>query len=112
MEAVAKARHLRSSQNRLRQVADLIRGQEVEQALSILHGLKPVKKGARMIDKVLKSAISNFQSASEGAKSKGLRVKTVLIDQGPLMKRIRPRAQGRAFRIEKKLSHITLVVSD
>jgi large subunit ribosomal protein L22 len=113
MEATAKAKYLRSSTNRMRQVADLVRGKSVESASAILFGLGPRKKSARMVEKVLKSAVSNWQVKNEGeARGKVLLVKSVTVDAGPLVKRIRPRAQGRAFRIEKKLSHLTVVVSD
>jgi large subunit ribosomal protein L22 len=113
MEATAKAKYLRSSTNRMRQVADLIRGKSVEAASAILFGLGPRKKAARMVEKVLKSAVSNWQVKQEGGtRGKSLTVKAVAVDAGPLVKRIRPRAQGRAFRIEKKLSHLTVVVSD
>jgi large subunit ribosomal protein L22 len=113
MEATAKAKYLRSSTNRMRQVADLIRGQSVEAASAILFGLGPRKKSARMVEKVLKSAVANWQVKQEGGvRGKVLTVKSVTVDAGPLVKRIRPRAQGRAFRIEKKLSHLTVVVSD
>ncbi len=113
MEATAKAKYLRSSTNRMRQVADLVRGKSVESASAILFGLGPRKKSARMVEKVLKSAVANWQVKNEGAgRGKQLTVKSVTVDAGPLVKRIRPRAQGRAFRIEKKLSHLTVVVSD
>jgi large subunit ribosomal protein L22 len=68
-----------------------------------------------MLEKVLKSAVANYQVKADVAgagKAKNLVVKTVTVDAGPLMKRIRAHAQGRAFRIEKKLSHLTIVVSD
>jgi large subunit ribosomal protein L22 len=112
MDAIAKAKYLRSSTNRLRQVADMIRGQSVESALGVLYGLRMRKKAAVLMDKVLKSAVANFQVKEPNTRGKALTVKTVTVDAGPLVKRIRPRAQGRAFRIEKKLSHVTVVVSD
>ena len=114
MEALAKAKYLHTSTNRMRQVADMVRGKPVEAALGILFGLKIRKKSARMLDKVLKSAVANFNVKNENnaAKTKNLKIKSVTVDAGPLVKRIRPRAQGRAFRIEKKLSHLTVVVSD
>jgi large subunit ribosomal protein L22 len=67
-----------------------------------------------MVEKVLKSAVANFNVKGEasGSKAKGLKVKTITVDAGPLIKRIRAHAQGRANRIEKKLSHLTVVVSD
>ena len=96
MEAIAKGKYLRTSTNRMRQVADMVRGKPVDVALGILHGLGLKKKSARMVDAVLKSAVANFNT----------------VDAGPLIKRIRAHAQGRANRIEKKLSHLTVVVSD
>lgn len=113
MEATAKSKYLRSSTNRMRQVAELIRGKTVESASAILFGLGPRKKSARMVEKTLKSAVANWQVKQDGGiRGKLLVVKSVTVDAGPLIKRIRPRAQGRAFRIEKKLSHLTVVVSD
>lgn len=114
MEAIAKASYLRTSTNRMRLVADQIRGQSVESALNILYGLTIQKKAARMMDKVLKTALANYQVKAGAASTRGrnLKVKTVMVDAGPLIKRIRAHAQGRAFRIEKKLSHVTLVVAD
>ena len=115
MEAIAKGKYLRSSSLRLRQVADMVRGKPVESALGILYGLSLKKKSSVMLEKVLKSAVANYQVKADAAgagKAKNLVVKTVTVDAGPLMKRIRAHAQGRAFRIEKKLSHLTIVVSD
>ena len=115
MEAIAKGQYLRSSTLRMRQVADMVRGKPVETALGVLYGLSLKKKSAVMLEKVLKSAVANYQVKSDAAgagKAKNLVVKTVTVDAGPLMKRIRAHAQGRAFRIEKKLSHLTIIVSD
>jgi large subunit ribosomal protein L22 len=114
MESVAKGNYLRSSTNRMRQVADMVRGKPVDSALAILLGLGMKKKSARMVEKVLKSAVANFgvKSEASGNKAKNLTVKTITVDAGPLMKRIRAHAQGRANRIEKKMSHLTVVVSD
>jgi large subunit ribosomal protein L22 len=115
MEALAKGQYLRSSTLRMRQVADLVRGKPVEAALGLLYGLSLRKKSAKMVEKVLKSAVANYQVKLDTAgagKAKNLVVKTITVDAGPLMKRIRAHAQGRAFRIEKKLSHLTVVVSD
>ena len=86
----------------------------MDSALAILLGLGMKKKSARMVEKVLKSAVANFgvKSEASGSKAKNLTVKTITVDAGPLIKRIRAHAQGRANRIEKKLSHLTVVVSD
>lgn len=114
MEALAKSLHVRSSAPKLRIVAKHLKGAGVNQALITLHSLSRRNKGAYLIEKTLKSALANFQvkDAEGTADLDRLKIKTVMIDEGPLMKRIRPHAQGRAFRILKKLSHITVVVSD
>ena len=112
MESIAKGMYLRSSTNRMRQVADMVRGKPVDSALAILFGLGAKKKSARMVEKVLKSAVANYGVKAESGKAKNLMVKTITVDAGPLIKRIRAHAQGRANRIEKKLSHLTVVVSD
>jgi large subunit ribosomal protein L22 len=90
-------------------VADQIRGEPVGKALQIL-AFSP-KKGAAIIKKVLESAIANAEH-NEGADVDELSVKTIFVDQGPTMKRIQPRAKGRANRILKRTSHITIKVSD
>lgn len=114
MEALAKSTFVRSGTQKLRIVAKHIRGEDVNKALVTLRALSRQNKGAYMLEKTLSSAVANFQvKNSEGsADVERLKVKTVMIDEGPLMKRIRPHAQGRAFRILKKMSHITVVVSD
>lgn len=114
MEALAKSTFVRSSSPKLRIVAKHIRGVGVNQALVTLHSLSRRNKGAYLLEKCLKSAVANFQvKDAEGVSDiDRLKVKTVMIDEGPLLKRIRPHAQGRAFRILKKMSHITVVVSD
>ncbi|HNY32192.1 MAG TPA: 50S ribosomal protein L22 [Fibrobacteria bacterium] len=114
MQALAKSTFVRSSSPKLRIVAKHIRGVDVNQALVTLRALSRRNKGAYLLEKTLSSAVANFQvKNSEGtADVERLKVKTVMIDEGPLMKRIRPHAQGRAFRILKKMSHITVVVSD
>jgi len=113
MEAKSVAKYLHSSTNRMRQVADLVRGKSVEVASGILFGLGPRKKAARMVEKALKSAVSNWQVKQQGGtRGKNLSVKMITVDAGPLVKRTRPHAKGTAFKIEKKLSHLTVVVSD
>lgn len=114
MEAIAKARHLRYSAQKLRLVADLIRGKSVDESLAILTVMGNRKKGAPLVQSVLKTAVANFQNTDEGASVavSALKVKSITVDAGPQIKRIRARAQGRAFRIQKNLSHITLVLAD
>jgi large subunit ribosomal protein L22 len=109
MQTFAKLRHARLSAQKGRLVADQVRGKQVEEALSILQFSD--KKGAAIIKKVLESAIANAEN-NEGADIDELRVKAITVDEGPSMKRIRARAKGRAARIIKRTSHITLTVAD
>jgi large subunit ribosomal protein L22 len=109
MQALAKLRYARISAQKGRLVADQIRGLPVEQALNVLAFSK--KKGASLMKKVLDSAIANAEN-NEGADIDELKVSVVMVDEGPTMKRIRARAKGRAARILKRTSHITVAVSD
>jgi large subunit ribosomal protein L22 len=109
MQAVAKLRFARISAQKGRLVADQIRGLPVEQALNLLSFSN--KKGAIMMKKLLDSAIANAEN-NEGADVDELKVKAVWVDEGPTMKRIRARAKGRAARIFKRTSHITVTVAD
>ncbi|ADT85878.1 50S ribosomal protein L22 [Vibrio sp. Vb2880] len=109
MEALAKHNFARISPQKARLVADLIRGKSVDQALEVLTFSN--KKAADLIKKVLESAIANAEH-NEGADIDDLRVAKIFVDEGPVMKRIMPRAKGRADRILKRSSHITVVVAD
>jgi large subunit ribosomal protein L22 len=109
MEAIAKHRFARTSPQKARLVADQIRGLSVEKALELL--MYSPKKSAALLKKVLDSAIANAEH-NEGADIDELVVSKVFIDEGPTMKRIKPRAKGRADRVLKRSSHITVVVSD
>ena len=109
MQAMAKLRFARISAQKGRLVADQIRGLPVEHALNLLAFSN--KKGAVMVKKVLDSAIANAEN-NEGADIDELKVKSVTVDEGPTMKRIRARAKGRASRILKRTSHITVTVAD
>ena len=109
MEVAAKLRGAGLSAQKARLVADQIRGKSVERALDIL-AFSP-KKGATIIKKVLESAIANAEH-NEGADVDELRVSTIYVDEGLTMKRIRPRAKGRADRISKRTCHITVKVAD
>ena len=108
-EVAAVLRGARLSAQKARLVADQIRGKHVEEALNILT-FSP-KKGADLMKKVLESAIANAEH-NEGADVDELRVSTVYVDEGMTMKRIRPRAKGRADRILKRSCHITVKVSE
>ncbi|WP_432456110.1 MULTISPECIES: 50S ribosomal protein L22 [unclassified Agarivorans] len=109
MEALAKHRFARGSAQKARLVADQVRGLPVEKALVTLQFSS--KKAAGLVKKVLESAIANAEH-NEGADIDELRVAKIFVDDGPTLKRIRPRAKGRADRIIKRTSHITVVVSD
>ncbi|KAE8175539.1 50S ribosomal protein L22 [Photobacterium carnosum] len=109
MEAIAKHRFARISPQKARLVADQLRGKPVAQALEILNFSN--KKAAELIKKVLDSAIANAEH-NEGADIDDLNVTKIFVDEGPTMKRIMPRAKGRADRILKRSSHITVVVAD
>lgn len=109
MEVAAKMRGANISAQKARLVADQIRGQSVEEALDILMFSK--KKGADLVKKVLESAIANAEH-NEGADVDELKVSTIFVDEGITMKRIRPRAKGRADRILKRTCHITVKVAD
>jgi len=109
MEVAAKLRGARLSAQKARLVADQIRGKGVEDALDIL-GFSP-KKGAAIVKKVLESAIANAEH-NEGADVDELKVSTIFVDEGMSMKRIMPRAKGRADRIVKRTCHITVKVAD
>ncbi|BFM10330.1 50S ribosomal protein L22 [Simiduia litorea] len=109
MEVAAKLRGARLSAQKARLVADQIRGKRVDEALDIL-AFSP-KKGAVLIKKVLESAIANAEH-NDGADVDELKVSTIFVDEGLTMKRIQPRAKGRADRICKRTCHITVKVAD
>ena len=109
MEVAAKLKGARLSAQKARLVANQIRGKSVDEALSIL-AFSP-KKGAAIMKKVLESAIANAEH-NEGADVDELKVSTVFVDEGMTMKRIKPRAKGRADRILKRSCHITVKVAE
>lgn len=109
MEAAARLTGARISAQKARLVADQIRGKGVEEALNIL-AFSP-KKAAHLFKKVLNSAIANAEH-NEGADVDELKVATVFVDEGVTLKRIMPRAKGRADRISKRTCHITVKVAD
>ena len=108
MKAHAIARFVRISPYKARLVADLIRGKSVEEAIAILK-YSP-KRAARIIEKLLKSAISNAENKE--ANVENLVIDTITVDEGPRLKRYRPRAMGRATLILHRTSHIKVVVDD
>lgn len=109
MEAKAVARYIRISPQKARLVADLVRGKDVGSAISTLRFMP--KKGADILLKVIESAVANA-GQNEAIDVDTLYIKKVFIDGGPMLKRIRPRAMGRASRILKRTSHITVIVDE
>jgi large subunit ribosomal protein L22 len=110
MEARAKARYVRVTPRKARRVVDLIRGLPADQAQAVL-AFAP-QSASDPVGKVLASAIANA-GASGGRPDRGmLWVRRAWVDEGPTLKRFRPRAQGRGYRILKRTSHITVIVSD
>jgi len=109
MNATAKLRGARISAQKVRLVADQVRGMPVEKAEQLL--AFSTKKAARIVKKVLLSAIANAEH-NDGADIDELSISTIMIDEGPTLKRGRARAKGRGTRILKRTSHITLTVAD
>jgi large subunit ribosomal protein L22 len=110
MEAVAKLKNVPTSPRKMRMVADLIRGKKVNRALSLLKF--EAKEGAPRLEKLLLSAISNWQIVNEDARLEDadLYIKSITVDGGKILKRFRPAPQGRAHRIRKRSNHVTLII--
>jgi len=110
MEAVAKLNNYPTSPRKMRLLADLIRGLEVEKALGILQ-FNP-KHPAVPMYKLLKSAINNWEqkNSDEKVEDAGLVVKTIMVDCGRVIKRMRPAPQGRGYRVRKRSNHVTIIV--
>ena len=113
MEARATAKYIRSTARKARLVADAVRGSNVGDALSLLEfGVQ--KKVAEDVAKVIKSAVANLQTKNStlNVDVEGLKVSEIFVNEGPVLKRFRPRSQGRAYSILKRLCHITVTVSN
>lgn len=110
MEARATAKFIRSSPRKVRLVVDLIRGRNVSEALDILRFTK--KRAATQVTKVLKSAIANAEQKDESTDVDRLSVSKAYVNEGPRMKRMRPAPMGRALRYQRRMSHISIHVSD
>lgn len=113
MEAIAKLRNCPMSARKMRLVVDLIRGKKVTDALNILKYTN--KEAAVWLEKLLLSAIANWEYKTDGSASADdhdLIVKTIFVGEGPMLKRFRPAPQGRAHRIRKHQNHVTLIVSN
>ncbi|EOD00995.1 50S ribosomal protein L22 [Caldisalinibacter kiritimatiensis] len=109
MEARAIAKYVRISPRKVKPVADLVRGKQVDEALAILK-FTP-RKGARVLEKVVKSAVANAENNFDMDRD-NLYISEVYANQGPTLKRWRPRAQGRAYQILKRTSHVGVVVKE
>ena len=108
-QASAKLSYARISSRKVKAVIDLIRNKNVGEAMAILK-LTP-KAAAELVEKLLKSAIANAEN-NFGMDTEKLYVAEIFANQGPTLKRVRPRAQGRAFRIRKRTSHITIALKE
>lgn len=109
MEAIAKLNNCPTSPRKMRLLADLVRGKRVDQAMNILR-FNNKKESSHRLEKLLRSAIANWEQKNEGASVDQLYVKTIFVDGGAMMKRVRPAPQGRAYRVRKRSNHVTIVV--
>ena len=110
MEAVAKLRNYPTSPRKMRLLADLIRGMQVEKALAVLE--HNTKHPAVPMRKLVLSAISNWKQKNEGGDETGLVVKTIMVDGARTIKRMRPAPQGRGYRVRKRSNHVTVIVDE
>ena len=112
MESSSKLKYVRQSPYKIRFVADLIRGKKVDDAINILSSTN--KKASKFLLKLLNSAVSNINYIDDNSnfEQSDLYVKTIFVDGGPMLKRFRPAAMGRATPIRKRMSHITVVIED
>ena len=106
MEVTARLRYLQGSAQKVRLVADLIRGKGVQEAANVLELTN--KSAARPLRKLLSSAVANAENRPQPIDVDTLYVKEIFVDQGPVAKRIRPAPMGRAFRILRRQSHVTI----
>ena len=108
-EYFAKLRNVPSSPRKMRLVVDMVRGQEVFKALGILKFSN--KEASNKVEKLLRSAVANWDQKNERKAQAGeLYVKTIFVDEAPMLKRLRPAPQGRGYRIRKRSNHVTVYV--
>jgi len=109
---IARLRNVPTSPRKMRLVADLVRGMDVEQALGVLQYTQ--KEPAKKLYKLLRSAIANWEVKNEGARIEDnqLYIKEIRVDSGRMLKRIQPAPQGRAHRIRKRSNHVTLILGN
>ena len=112
MEAIAKLNNVPTSPRKMRLIADLIRGKEVDMALNILKF--DSKIGSKKMEKLLLSAIANWQDKNKNEKIEeaNLYIKEIFVNGGKMIKRLRPAPQGRAHRIRKRSNHITMILDN
>jgi large subunit ribosomal protein L22 len=108
MEAVAKLKNYPTSPRKMRLLADLIRGKKVDKAIAILE--HSTKHPAVPLRKLVLSAINNWKQKNETGDETGLVVKTIFVDGGRTLKRMRPAPQGRGYRVRKRSNHVTVIV--
>ena len=106
MEVTARLRHLQASPQKVRLVADLIRGKDAEEAVAILRHTK--KRAAQPLEKLVRSAVANAENRDEELDVTRLYVKEIFVDGGPALKRVWFTTMGRAFRKLKRQSHVTI----
>jgi len=108
MEAIAKLRNYPTSPRKMRLLADLVRGMQVDKALAVLE--HSAKHPGVPLAKLVKSAVFNWKAKNEGEDESALVVKTIMVDGGRTLKRMRPAPQGRGYRVRKRSNHITVIV--
>jgi large subunit ribosomal protein L22 len=108
MEAIAKLNNYPTSPRKMRLLADLVRGMQVEKALAVLE--HNTKHPAVPLRKLVISAISNWKQKNEGGDESTLFIKTIFVDGGRVIKRMRPAPQGRGYRVRKRSNHVTVIV--
>lgn len=111
-EARAIKKYIPGSPRKMRLVADMIRGKNVEEALNILHF--STKHASKVCETTLRSALSNLMNAKDGGRvqPENVFVSAIMVDGGPAAKRVLPAPMGRAFRVRKRTNHLTIVVSE
>jgi large subunit ribosomal protein L22 len=110
MEATATLRYLKASPQKVRLVADLVRGKKVDEALNIL---RFTRKGcAKDLEKLLRSAVANAENTEANVDTDDLVVSKIYVNEGPREKRVQPAPMGRAYQIQKRKAHVTVHVSD
>ena len=109
MEAIARKRFIRQSPYKIRYVLNMVKGLKVDAAINKLSLTN--KKASSYIVEVLNSAVSNMMNSETDVNSESIFIKTAYVDEGPVMKRFRPAAMGRATGIRKRTSHLTIIIS-